>query len=63
MVFNSLGLISFENALSVQTETVARIAAREQRETIYLLEHPSVFTLGRAGQKENVLAERDWDGK
>ena len=63
MVFEDLGRISFEDALSVQTDTVARIASAEQQETIYLLEHPNVLTLGRAGRAENVLARKDWHGK
>ena len=63
MFFDDLGLIPFRDALAAQTDSVSRIAASEQQETVYLLEHPSVFTLGRAGQAENVLTKRDWEGR
>ncbi len=62
MIFDDLGLISFSDALAVQADSMARIAANEQQETVYLLEHPSVFTVGRGGQLENVLTRRDWEG-
>ena len=62
MIFDDLGLISFPDALATQAESMSRIAAGEQQETVYLLEHPSVFTLGRAGQPANVLTRKDWEG-
>ncbi len=62
MIFDDLGLIPFSEALAVQADSLDRIAAHEQQETVYLLEHPSVFTMGRGGQLENVLTRRDWEG-
>lgn len=62
MDFLDLGLVPFRDALSRQEETVARIVAGEVPETVFLLEHPHVFTVGRAGKKENLLAPLDWQG-
>ena len=62
MIFDDLGLISFSDALAVQADSMVRIAANKQQETVYLLEHPSVFTMGRGGQLENVLTRNDWEG-
>lgn len=50
-----LGLVGFAPAFEAMTAfTAARTAA--QADEIWLLEHPPVFTLGRAGREEHVLA-------
>lgn len=38
------------------------IASGRQPETVFLLEHPHVFTIGRTGDNANLLASRDWRG-
>ncbi len=61
MRFIDLGLISFEAALVKQEETVAAVAGDSLEETIFLLEHPHVFTCGRGGNEGNLLASVDWN--
>ncbi len=62
MLFVDLGALSFSEALARQEETVCQIAEFRRSETVYLLEHPHVFTVGRTGQAENLLTRRDWNG-
>lgn len=57
-----LGVIGFSEALERQEQTVSHIAEGEQKETIYLLEHPHVFTVGRVGGSKNLLSDNDWEG-
>ncbi len=56
MIFIDLGLISFEHALLKQRKGVSRIARHQQPESVYLLEHPPVFTVGRRGSRDHLLA-------
>tara|TARA_B100000949_G_C14217467_1_gene423005 strand:- start:488 stop:1114 length:627 start_codon:yes stop_codon:yes gene_type:complete len=62
MEFIDLGLISFFEALEQQDRTVSKISNCDQKETVYLLEHPHVFTIGRVRNPENLLAQDDWEG-
>ena len=55
MRFIDLGLVGFQKAFEIQSATVQRIAAGTEEETVYLLEHPPVFTLGRRGKEENLI--------
>ena len=48
-----LGLITYNNARSVQDEAVRRVLASGE-ETLFLLEHPPVITFGRNGGEENL---------
>lgn len=52
-----LGTIGYGLALALQEDLVARIAAGRSEETLLLLEHPPVYTVGRGGHLENVLDE------
>ena len=54
-----LGRMSYEDALELQ-EDVAE-ARREDRieDTLLLLEHPPVITIGRSGDSKNILASRE----
>ena len=49
-----LGRIAYDEALLAQQENAARVAAGES-ETLLLLEHEPVFTLGRNAQRSDVL--------
>jgi len=62
MRFIDLGLVSFHEALQRQERTLEETLHRRQPETVYLLEHPHVFTMGRAGKLENVLRRKDRTG-
>lgn len=62
MKFLELGSVSFREAWRLQERLVERIAAGEAEETVLLLEHPHVFTLGRTGSTDNLLANSDLEG-
>ena len=51
-----LGLIEYEKAWRLQEEYAAEIADGERAPTLLLLEHPHVYTFGRKGHAENLLA-------
>lgn len=54
-----LGLVPYAEALELQTRLQrARIRGRVP-DTLLLLEHPPVVTLGRAAKEDNVLLSRD----
>ena len=61
MRFVDLGCISFEAALNKQEETVELVADGLVEDTVFLLEHPHVFTCGRGGDAGNLLTEVDWN--
>src|SRR5207248_5911159 len=50
-----LGLVEYEDGLSAQRLLVAARAAGLVPDTLLLLEHPRVITLGRGGKPANVL--------
>jgi len=50
-----LGLIAYADALALQAELVAARRAGEIPDTLLLLEHPHVITLGSGSHEENVL--------
>ena len=49
-----LGRIGYDQALAVQNEAARRVAAGEA-ETLFLLEHEPVFTLGRNAVRSDIL--------
>lgn len=52
-----LGLLSYAEALALQEELVGRRKNDEINDTLLLLEHPHVITLGRAANRKNVLVD------
>lgn len=50
-----LGRVSYADALALQAELVAQRRAGEIPDTLLLLEHPHVITLGSGSHAENVL--------
>jgi len=50
-----LGRVSYERGLEMQADLVARRQKGEAPDTLLLLEHDPVFTLGRNARAENVL--------
>jgi lipoyl(octanoyl) transferase len=50
-----LGLVSYADGLRLQRELVAQRKAGAVPDTLLLLEHPHVYTLGRNANKENLL--------
>ncbi|MBI5877576.1 MAG: lipoyl(octanoyl) transferase LipB [Chloroflexi bacterium] len=55
-----LGLIPFRDALELQKRLVALRKAGRIDDTLLLLQHPPVITLGVRGRDEHVLAPRAW---
>ena len=52
-----LGLIGYEDGYRTQREMVARRKLGEIDDSLILAEHEPVFTIGRTGSKENLLAD------
>jgi lipoyl(octanoyl) transferase len=55
MDVKDLGLMAFAEAFALQEKLVAAVLAGTSAETLLLLEHPPVYTLGRSGHLENIL--------
>jgi lipoyl(octanoyl) transferase len=54
-----LGTIAYAEGLRLQADRIARRKAGEIADTLLLLEHPHVYTLGRNAQRENLLIPED----
>lgn len=52
----TLGILSYAEAWAMQKELVAQRIAGEGADTLLLLEHPPVYTLGRNSLEEHILA-------
>jgi len=55
MVVRELGTIGYCEALGLQEELAAAVRDDRQPETLLLLEHPLVYTMGRSGSDSNIL--------
>ena len=55
MVIRDLGIIEFPAAVALQERLVAAIASGKEEETLLLLEHPPVYTIGNGGNPANIL--------
>lgn len=51
-----IGRIGYEEALEMQRQAVAKRQAEEIPDTLYLLEHPPVITMGKSAVDEDILA-------
>jgi lipoyl(octanoyl) transferase len=49
------GQIEYQAALALQERMTSGIAAGTEEETLLLLEHPAVYTIGRGGNGANIL--------
>jgi lipoyl(octanoyl) transferase len=54
-----LGLVPYADALELQKELVAQRRAGDIPDTLLLLEHPHVITLGSGAHEENVLVSAE----
>src|SRR5437016_13068112 len=54
-----LGTIGYAEALSLQRERVLRRKAHAIPDTLLLLEHPHVYTLGRSARREHLLISEE----
>src|SRR5690348_10495508 len=55
-----LGRVSYAEGLAVQQRVVEARKAGRIGDTLLLLEHPPVLTLGRNSHRENVLASHEF---
>ena len=51
-----LGRVSYSEALDLQRRLHEEVAAGDRPDTLVLLEHPHVYTLGRRGSTDDILA-------
>ncbi len=54
------GIVTYQDGLDLQRERIAQRKAQEIPDTLILLEHPHVFTLGRNARRENLLVSPHW---
>ena len=54
-----LGRVSYSEALDLQRRLHAEVANGDRPDTLILLEHPHVYTLGRRGSMDDILASDD----
>ncbi len=59
LVSRWLGAVPYADGLALQAELVARRQGGEVADTLLLLEHPPVITLGRNARRENLLLTED----
>ena len=52
----SLGLVPYRDAWDIQLRLRAEVADGRRPDTLLLVEHPHVYTLGRRGQERDILA-------
>ena len=52
-----LGLVPYGEAWDIQSRTREEVSRDGGVDTLLLLEHPSVYTLGRRGQEEDILID------
>lgn len=55
-----LGVIDYDNALKLQRELVNKRRARQINDSLLIVEHPPVFTIGRSGSRDNLLAKEEY---
>jgi lipoyl(octanoyl) transferase len=55
-----LGVVGYAEALRLQQEKVAQRKAGAIPDTLLLLEHPHVYTLGRNAKRKNLLVSPVW---
>lgn len=53
-----LGRIDYDAALEIQKQAEAAVIEGSQPDTLYLLEHPHTYTLGRRGRMDGILAAK-----
>lgn len=54
-----LDLIEYETALTLQKETENSVIAGNKNDTLFLLEHPHTYTVGRRAKENGVLASAE----
>lgn len=57
LLYSDLGLIDYKQAWDLQYETFAKRLKSETDDTLFLLQHPHTYTLGKVADKENLLSD------
>ena len=60
MDIRDLGLIGYKEAEALQLKTLEEVTAGERGNTLFVLEHPKVITLGRQGGAENLHVDENF---
>lgn len=60
VLLQNLGTVPYADALALQHEWVEARKRGALQDTLFLLEHPPVFTLGRNARQEHILASREF---
>ncbi len=60
MLWSYLGLVPYAQALDLQHQLVEQRKRGEAEDTLLLLQHPPVFTLGRRAQERNIIASPEF---
>ncbi|MBI5124059.1 MAG: octanoyltransferase, partial [Candidatus Omnitrophica bacterium] len=55
-----LGFIDYSDCLKLQHELVNKRRLGEISDSVIIIEHPAVFTIGRSGSKSNLLADEKY---
>ena len=59
LVHKNLGSLDYLDALALQEQLVERKQLEPSADILLFVEHPHVYTLGRGGDKANILAPRE----
>lgn len=59
LLIHDLGLVEYEDGLALQRAFSTARKGRAVPDSLLLLEHPPVLTLGRAAKQDHILAARD----
>lgn len=60
LIASFLGEVPYREALEIQERCRAAVLEGEEAETLFLLQHPHVFTLGRNADHRDVVATSGW---
>jgi lipoyl(octanoyl) transferase len=59
LLVRKLGRVEYNEALAVQKETELAVKAAQQADTLLLLEHPHILTVGRRGDSAGILMSQE----
>lgn len=60
LYYKDLGLIEYKKAWDIQKQTLKKVIEHQQPDTLYLLEHPNTYTLGKGANEKNLIADESF---
>lgn len=60
MKIEDLHTIEYQKAWDLQKETFSKVLSGQSEDTLYLCEHPHVYTLGKNGNENNMLVSQEF---